>query len=268
MEKLEAGFHLAIVAFTFVVFIFILTAVNAQAIIVDGNFSDWFSNVTGFQNVDDYADDVTGEIDNGFTNGIYWAEEDYVHSDTYGWVGPGYGGQSFDHEGLYFTEDINNYYIGLMTGIAPGANYTGWSLTPQYIGDIAIDTGNGFDQSINMQSVRYSGATYSNLLTGVTDWTNTNSYHPLYNLTPYISIGNFYIVIDFKYAQHADSYFYEFGINKYWLDASNGIKLFVTQSCGNDWLEVDTNTTPIPESSTFLMFGIGVVAAAITFRKK
>lgn len=245
-------------------------ATSVPAITVDGNFTDWgFTDVTGFQLVDSQADATTGTLDSGFTNGVYWSEED-GHVGTYGYVEPGYGGQSFDHEGLYLTEDNENYYIGLMTGMAPGANYASWSSTPQYIGDIAIDTGNGFDTAINLAYIRGGYPEYGAFIVdGVTTWTDTTSYHPMYDPTPY-EVLNYYSAhqIDFSYVQHGDSYFYEFGISKDLLDISNGLTAFVTMSCGNDWLQTENHPQPVPEPGTMLLLGTGLLGMVTKIRKR
>ena len=243
---------------------------SALAITVDGYYTDWFTNQKGFQVTDGIANDITGAIDSGYYAGIYWAEEDYVGTDTYLKVWPGYGGQTFDHEGLYFTQDSNNYYIGLMTGMAPGANQAWWSSTNHYIGDIALDLGrNGsFDTALSMQDIRdaHSSPTIE-LFENVTSWNNTSSFQPVYNPTPYVRLDGEHsgATISFAYQYSDNSYFYEFGISRSDLDLSDGVNIFVTMDCGNDWLQTNV---PVPEPATMLLFGSGLIGLAVVGRRK
>jgi len=113
----------------FLVFAVFLIGGNAMALTItaDGSMSDWgMSASTGFFTSDIVGVPIIGQDGNGVS---YW-EEDGVLSG--GYIEPGYGAQLYDIEGLYFTEDANNFYFAVVTGM-PAA---GDPVDNHYLGDI------------------------------------------------------------------------------------------------------------------------------------
>lgn len=108
---------------------------------------------------------------------VYNAEssEDYLagisNAENYGYVDPGYGGQCFDAEAIYFGIDYNisKAYIAVISGTPVFGAKTWWS--DWYLpGDIAIDIGNdGYDSAI-------SASDLNTLYKEVTGWTPPDSY--------------------------------------------------------------------------------------------
>ena len=101
--------------------IFVLSS-NAHAITIDGDLNDWIGTPTGNSNNDWKPINPV----------IKFSEED---NDNSGFLDPGWGGQAYDAEAIYVTQDALNFYVAVVTGLSPD--------TAQYpAGDLAFDFGN------------------------------------------------------------------------------------------------------------------------------
>ncbi len=101
--------------------IFVLSS-NAHAITIDGDLNDWIGIPTGNSNNDWKPINPV----------IKFSEED---NDNSGFLDPGWGGQAYDAEAIYVTQDALNFYVAVVTGLSPD--------TTQYpAGDLAFDFGN------------------------------------------------------------------------------------------------------------------------------
>jgi len=122
----------------YVTFLFvILFSSPIFSITVDGDLSDW--GLVPGTDYDAYP-------------GIHSWVEDFVDYNNNGYVGPGYGGQPYDFEGLYVSIEGDNMYVAMILGMPP----TGSGAVSQpggtpnnspfyYPGDLAMDlNGDGF----------------------------------------------------------------------------------------------------------------------------
>ena len=202
--------------------------------------------------------------------------EDYLGGiSNYGYVEPGYGGQCFDAEAIYFGIDYNNSkaYIAVISGTPVFGAKTWWS--DWYMpGDIAIDIGNdgSYDSAI-------SASALNTLYQGVTDWTPPDSY---LTSAPYKQANGTAATIQSAYTLMSqdnggyedadgtkdgetgyDGYSTVNGINaEHWafeaivdldllgIGYNESFKIHWTQECGNDVIELTGVTlTPAPEPS-------------------
>jgi len=230
-----------------------LLAGTAMGITIDGEMNDWgITAWTGFSTADDVDSPVTG-----YSNGVYYWEEDGVGAN--GYVGPAYGGQDFDIEALYVTVDSGNLYVGVITGFFPDTVY--------YMGDIAIDlNGDGiYEYGIDTTN----GQLYTVLTTD--DWIPSShtcsspaSIKGAPTGTPTGTPPDFYYGPGKLNSNPGDIYVIEaIMASASALGWSGSGNFHITQSCGND-----AGDLHIPEPATMLLLGTGLLGLAVLGRKK
>ena len=94
--------HLALVFRLALLFVASLaTAVRAQTYVIDSNISDWGINSTTLISSTAKSQMI----------------EDFVGAS--GYVGPQYGGQTYDAEAIYVDWNSSRVFVGVLTGMPP-----------------------------------------------------------------------------------------------------------------------------------------------------
>ncbi len=191
--------------------------------------------------------------------GISFIQED--QNPAVSFLNPGFGGQQFDVEAIYFTQQNSTAYFAVVSGF-PLRTVSGY--TP---GDFAIDFGSNGSYDFGVKTVG------THTLYGSPTWSNPGLF-PASGPSA-VTSGTAKGVVQFGYQDSAYSanghYAFEIGIPKslfgsYW--PTSGVldmTLHWTMSCGNDELDLHVHQTippTIPEPSDFLLFGCGLLALA------
>ena len=241
-------------------FFFLLTAFSAQAITIDGNLSDWGLDTSSF-----------GENGNDWSQvnpGVFVWQEDCVGYDCPGadrddYVGPGYGGQTYDVEAILATLDDSYLYIAIVTGF-PLEGYNGYE-----VGDIFIDVNlqdDAWDYAFvlkNHDSFR-AGNIYEVKKTEDVKY----SQHAVSN--PWrVASGGLMDGGDFEYVDDPDHafsrYFIEAKVPVYLLGSLSGFKIHWTMECGNDYGELVAHA---PEPASILLLGAGLFAVGLMVKRR
>lgn len=201
----------------------------------------------------------------------YYAAEDGVYN-SYGYIGPGYGGQACDVEYLGLRLTDNTLYFGLQTGFDLVDGYQ--QFAP---GDFAIDAnGDGtYDYAIDF-SISGSGVTYTLYENPV--WENVVYWqHDIAN--PFQNVGGDVIDTFFFASGYGSgifpnnidgglSYVLEGSFDLSALDLIPGdtILLHWTMECGNDYLNYGQEA-PVPEPTSLAMCGAGLVGILVGRRR-
>ena len=226
-----------IVIISVILLMTLLYSIDARAIAVDGDF---------------------------YTTPTEW---DGYFVDGDGTLFPGGGGQAFDVEqlGLKFTPG-GKLYVGLRTGFDVRTIVGGYSP-----GDFALDvnTDGVYDFAVDFS---FSGNTPTFSLYHVTSWNNV--VIPAHNISDpldYKTGSLLPVFIDEAFGIDGSSYVLEGAFDLSALEygglyTGGDIALHWTMSCGNDFLDI--TTSPIPEPSTYLLLGSGIVGLVFWRRRR
>ncbi len=233
-----------------------------------------------------------------FSGWTVFGSEDQTGTGNYK-LTPGWGGQKFDAEYLFYKLQGNNLSIGLQTGFDVISNngqvydnyhyYTG-DLALSFDGnnsnyEYAIDFGNltknyAGTKKINAQSNNTSGVDTAGLYEAKS-WNNDIWAYNKYGLSaPYgVSSGSLLLAAnDDNFSQGSAANGYKSDISYFTMftfDLSNITGLqpnFVldahwTMSCGNDAIDGRVTLAKVPEPSPILLFVLGLVGLVIARRK-
>lgn len=278
----------------------LLLGSNAVAITVDGNPVDWLGSTAPAGQWSDAAGQLSyidglsvpgSPLNNfAFTPNLPTADlasgyANYYREDGPGeQVTPGYGGQDFDMEAMYYWYadggSADGLYVGVFTGFDSIGEYSsGW----YYAGDLFFNIGGDSSWDFAIETTGANAGhvyapTSSSWWTAVTvpSYSVSNPYAintanavdvtNLFGLSGSALVYNNRGAVDGGVGDHnfieayVDEALLVWGqANGYWSGLSatgdTSIVSHWTMSCGNDYANVSAKVPPVPEPATMLMFG-------------
>jgi hypothetical protein len=238
--------------------LFLIEADFGYGYFIDGNLDDWGITLSATTDFD--TDLPLGGLDIDFIT-----EDNADNSSGWQYVSPGYtyDGNYFDVEAIYFDNDQTYAYIAIVQGLpitGGTAPNNPWFLP----GDIAIDTPGGdlYEYGIDIADETHNPL---GILYIVDDW-NDVVYFPSSNPWEINTVGNSGTGVSFVYSgEQYTHYVLEAAIplSSLGLNANDSLSIHWTQECGNDNLTLVADVNPVPEPSTLLLLGSGLIGAGL-----
>jgi hypothetical protein len=191
----------------------------------------------------------------------------------------GEGGEKFDLEGLKVAIGADSIYIALANSFGYNAYSSSWGQSYR-LGDLFIGVDNQYQYAIDIVD---GGATG---LYSVSSWNGLQDLPGSYYGTPVASqlgahemtsgtwLGDvttatsFWAGLETDYLSpgNGDTYVWEFAIDRSLLGNFSNLSFHITLGCGNDLIE--ETVAPIPEPTTLMLFGLGLVGSVFIRRRK
>jgi len=224
----------------------LLLAGESFGYVIDGNLSDW-----------EVEPGYYGSSDWEPKEGVFWVVEDQT-GDINTPLGPGYGGQFYDVEAIYFDYDSEYAYyyfypgdIALDFGI--DGSYEYGIITSSNRPSYALSGSPGDVYKVTSWATAYEG-THPGIWQGVSDPTVIKGGEQKRNVSLYYkSAGDEHYVIETSVP-----------LNIFGDDWQIPLRIHWTETCGNDYLNLDV----IPEPSSIFLLSLGLFGLGSLLRKK
>jgi len=191
----------------------------------------------------------------------YYVEDWQTGDNDNGFLDPGYGGDAYDVEAMYYGLDNSYAYFAVVTGF-PSVGRA-WNNDYYYPGDLALDFGNdgSYDYGIDISN---SGR----LLSGNLSWELTQiRWSGVSDPFRVLSYDNWEGIHAFSYDRFDNRYAIEAVVERSQLPG-NGLGPYHfhwTMQCGNDAGDL---VAPVPEPSTLILMGSGLLGLGFLRRSR
>jgi len=232
---------------------------DAMSYTIDGDVGDWGIDLN-LAGTDGYLNDVSPT-----SQTADYFREDYVRPED-GYLGPGFGGQIYDAEAIYFDNDSTHGYIAIITGFPEVGT------AEHGTGDIALNIdcdgntgGYGYEYGIDTATgniIHMPVWDEVSIYSIANPWTINDASSPDYNAALVYSAA----AINDHYVIEASFLLADLG-----LGIGDTFDMHWTMECGNDILDLTADIgggNENPEPATLILMGSGLIGLAGLGRKK